>query len=215
MMKNKKNPKKVLKKQIKNIKRWRKKVATTLDWMDVHEILDDMIILKRDKRMLYVKGIKVTPHQIFLDDPKTQAIIVDQLRMAHNKILCPLWWGYVFTPVNLNEYMSDQIRAYQNEIDPMIRDMIEDDMQKAEAFMEIYRELEFFIMVRGKNMDELQKNYMMLYSEIERAGMKPKDLNATDFKNYLAYLFENKVINDYYFSEGIFTIPELDKEGEL
>lgn len=213
-MKNKKEikPEKEIAKQIRQAKKLKKKVASTLDWMDIEDIADDSIVLKAGKKLEYIKGIKVMPHQIFLDTEAEQARIVERLRVAHNKIICPIYWGFVFTPVNLDQYQAELLRRMNLETDALILGMLQDDYDKAAAFMKSYRELEFFLMVKGKTAEEIDKNLGSLYTEFYRAGMSPRVLNSSDFKNYLAYVFENPLINDYYFSEGIFAPLNESKE---
>lgn len=205
ILNRKPKPEKIKKKEIKLAKRLKKKVASTLDWMDLWDVSNNMMILKDNKKYEYIKGVKLTPHQIYLDEEPEQVRIVESLRITHNKILCPLYFAFVFTPVNLDQYEAELLKLMELETDPVLMNLLEDDWSKAAGFKDEYRELEFFIMVKGKSLDEVNKNFLQTASEFKRAGMGPKELNDNDFKNYLAYVFESSMINDFYFSEGIFS----------
>ncbi|MCH1942424.1 hypothetical protein [Holdemania massiliensis] len=193
-----------LKQKQKTAKTLKKKVATTLDWCDIDAVLDDQIQIKRGSKTMNIKGIKISPHNIFLDEPIQQSRLIERLRIAHNKIRGQLWYGFVYTPVNLDDHLAELLRTQREETDEAVKKMITDDFDKAYQFMASYRELEFFIMVRSSDPKSLDNQYMDLYSEFNIAGFKPKKLTKRDFQNYLAYLFENPLINDYYFGQGDF-----------
>lgn len=198
-------------KKLKKAKSIKRKVQSTLTWMDIDDIVDDMIILKKGNQFNYVKGIKVSPHQIFLDTNQQQAFEVERLRIAHNKIMNDLWWGFVFTPVDLNQSMGDLLKQMDEEDDEVILSMIDDDLAKAQAFINDYRELEFFIMIKMNSRESLNKAFNELREEFENAGRWPKELGNNDFKNYISYVFENNMINDYFFSQGVFQILAQEK----
>ena len=57
----------LINKNKKAAKRIRKTLATTLNWMDVKKVTENTLILERNKEVMYVQGIKLTPHNIFID----------------------------------------------------------------------------------------------------------------------------------------------------
>ena len=63
----------------KETKSLRKKKSSTMDWMDIDEVREDRVVLRKDKKEAIVMGIKLTAHDIFLDEPLSQARWIDQL----------------------------------------------------------------------------------------------------------------------------------------
>ncbi|MEG0359278.1 MAG: hypothetical protein RR598_08440 [Anaerorhabdus sp.] len=206
----KKSDKKIEKKRVKEVKKNRKKMATTLDWIDIDSIDSKSVILKKDKQIRELRGIKLDPHDIFLDTPGEQLYRIQQLRMCLNSIKSKIYHGFVFNPVNLDSHLSRLFRQLDYEDDVVIQQMIEDDIEKALGFANNYRELEFFIIIKGKPGEKFEKAIYQLEYEFNRAQFSFKPLNRLDWENYIAYSFENQMINDYYFSRGIF---DLEKEG--
>ena len=77
----------------------KKKYLTTLDWCDIREVKDDQIIIRgsRSKTDYHVRGIKVTPHNIFLDDETLIQVEINKLRIALNKLPFRIWWSLPVT----------------------------------------------------------------------------------------------------------------------
>jgi energy-coupling factor transporter ATP-binding protein EcfA2 len=199
-----------LKKAKKDAIHVRKKVATTLDWMEVEDVCDDCILLKAEKRIAKVKGIKVDPHNIFLDEEDEQGRIIDKLRLCLNKVPCEMYFNFVYTPVNADDHISKLVASERMEEDPACQKMISDDLDKVTGFQNAYRELEFFVMVKEFDEKQLEKDLLDLQTEFDAAGFFPRLLNKRDYYNYLTYVFENPLINDYYFSRGVFTCLNQD-----
>ena len=127
------------------------------------------------------------------------------LRIVFNKVRFPIYWQYVFVPVQIDDHVSILLREEAQEEDPRIRAMIRNDFEKVTWFQDTHRELEFFLMLRDKDEGTLMKNFDELVAELQYAGFRTKDLNMHDLYDYVAYMYENPLINDYYFSRGIFS----------
>lgn len=194
-----------LKSAKKSAKKIKKKLATTLAWMDVSSVEDDRITIKRDKKTLFIKGVKLSPHDIFIDDIPTQAQLINRLRMALNNVPYELWFGFVYAPVNIDQHLNNLDAALDEETDPICKRMIQSDQSKAEWFIGNFSELEFFVMVRDSDQERLEKKLNDLYAGMRVGGMDPSILNARDYYNYLSFVFENPNVNDYVFSRGIFS----------
>ena len=204
---------KQLKKELKNknnkkkkTEKLKKKVLTTLDWCDIQEIKENEIILKgRSSKTLYhVMGIKVMPHNIFLDDEITKEVKIDTLRIALNKLPFEIFWSFVTSPVNIDDYKARLYDLRLNSESTKIQSMIIDDYVKAEQFEDRNNELEFMMFVRDKDEKVLEKKIQTLYREMNNSGFMSYYLDKRDFLNYVAYIFDNPVINSIYFSRGIF-----------
>lgn len=212
-MKKKKNKiKKEEKKKIKEAKTIHKKVATAMDWSDIEKIDNNRIYLKRNDKQMWVIGVKITPRNILIDANYLQVNVINNLRLAFNKLNSKIYWGFVFIPVDIDEHISNLLREEEQEEDVVRNNMIRNDFDKAIWFQENYRELEFCFMLKNNNEKQLFKEYDELVSEITHAGFRLKQMSNEDFYDYLAYLYENPLINDFYFSRGIFECLMEDDE---
>lgn len=192
------------KKRIKKAEQLKKKYTTAMEWSNIEEIKDNAIYLKDGGRQEKVIGIKVYPRNIFIDTIHVQRQIINNLRIVFNKIRFKVYWGYVFVPVQIDDHITQLINEEQQEEDPRIRSMIRNDIEKATWFQDTHRELEFFLMIRNKDEKQLWKNYDELVAEIRHAGFRTATLNQHDLYDYIAYMYENPLINDFYFSRGEF-----------
>ena len=205
--------KKLLKKELKSknkrkrkVTAYKKKVFTTLDWCDIEEVKENEIILKSKdpKRPYHVMGIKLMPHNIILDDEMTKEVKINALRSALNRLPFKVYWAFVTSPVNIDEYKARLYDLRYSTESVRIQNMIIDDYNKAQQFEEGNSELEFMMLIREKDEKILEKNLQTLFMEINSAGFMPQYINKRDFLNYVAYLFDSPIINSIYFSRGIF-----------
>lgn len=193
-------------KQIKKIEKRAKKIETTLSWIDIDKIVDDAMILKKEKKTIVVKGIKITPRNILIENEVTQSHIINHLRGIFNRLQFPLYHQYVYSKVNIMNHYEHLQELFEQETNPIIKELIEDDLRKANAFSEHYKELSFFILIQSENQSELQKNFNDLCLEFERSPLEYEPLLKSDYQNLCSYLFENDLIQDYYFLTGDFAM---------
>lgn len=152
--------------------------------------------------------MKIVPYDIFLASPIDQKRIIGQLRKLYNNIAFDLYHGFVFNPVDLSHHLAQLSYQYEYETDDVRKQMLLDDMDKALMFIDTFKELEFFIFVKEYSEKKLEKNYGQLKRELSNTSLEYKELNLTDYENYIANVFENKLLNDYYFSKGEFKFVE-------
>lgn len=205
-MKKEKSLKKRIKKATKEQEKVIKKSKTTLDWIDIENVHENYVELSKNKKAEVMVGIKIEPHSIFLDNKAEQNRSIHLLRSAFNRLNFDIFHGFVFNPVNLDSHLMMLARQLMIENDGVIKEMLEDDMEKAAAFIQNYRELEFFMMIKGKQGKKLEDQFHQLQVAMQNADLKIKILNRIDFDNLIAYQFENQMINDFYFSRGIFDL---------
>lgn len=212
MVKKDKKKSKQEKKKIKETKKTYKKVATTLEWSDIEKIEDNRIWLKRNDKEMSIIGVKITPRDILIDADYIQANVINNLRIAFNKLNTKIYWGFIFTPVDIDEHISNLLKEEEKEDDIVRNNMIKNDFDKAIWFQDTFRELEFCFMLKGNDEKKLFKDYDTLVAEFTHAGFHLKQMGNEDFYNYIAYLYENPLINDFYFSRGIFECLMVDDE---
>jgi len=201
-----------LKKAKKDAKKLQDKVASTLTWSHIDEITDNSIRLKKGKKQATVMGVKLNPHDIFIDDLEDQRRIIENLRMALNKMPFRMYFSFVYSPVNADDHIAKLMNADRIESDPMVKQMIQADFEKLIQFQNAYAELEFFVMIKERSEERLHKYFQEMKREFELAGFLPRTLNRYDYYNYLTYLYENPMINDYYFSRGVFSYLDQNVE---
>ena len=198
----------------KQVKANRKKIETTLKWMDVDSVEDDCIILRRGKASKIIKGVKIQPRNIFIEDAPTVSLIIDRWRVFLNKFQDDLYWGFVYNPINIEPYLNVLFEKEKMTEDIVIRRMIMNDIEKAMMFCETYKELEFFLMVRADSHDDIEKRYFDLVHELRAEGIAHQPLCSSDFRNYLSNVFENELITDYTFNEGVFRSYQVSDFNE-
>jgi len=204
-MKSKKNrAEKQQKAQERRAGKIKKKVATTLHWSEIQDIRDKKITLKHGKKVYYVKGVKLLPINIFIATSQKQAAIINNMRIVWNQITVPVYWGFVFTPVDIDMYFAKLQEDIRHEEDLMIRNLMQSHYEKGCWFCDTHKEISFEFFVSGDDEKTLYKNYDKLVQEFCAGGFRLKEMSDKDYEDYIAYLYENDMINDYYFSRGIF-----------
>lgn len=190
-------------KKTKSAKKIRNKLNTTLNWMDVQKVTEDAIFIAKDKQKFIIKGVKIHPHNIFLDDGVEKQQWVDSLRFCLNQIQTTCYFGFVYSPVNFDKQLNILDLNLMEEKDLTCQTMIRDDINKLSDFADAFREKEFFLMIRDHDEKRLGKDLQDLYVRLEQAGFLPTILNKRDYYSYLMHIFENTLVNDYVFGRGI------------
>ena len=198
----------------KATKQLQKKVATTLKWMDLQSVEDDCIIIGKEKKY-YIKGIKLTPHNIFIDEMSEQRARVDAIRLVLNQMPDEVWFEFPYSKINADNWINQLNAEARNETDQVVSRMIEADLEKIYDFQKYNREKEFMLLIRDTDEKRLQKNLEDLYRLWTNAGFSPKVLIRRDFYSLISFYFENSLITDYTFSRGIFSYMNVQYELDL
>lgn len=197
------------KKEKAKVAKYKKQVDTILDWSDLKGIYENYMVVGEGKEPYIVMGIKIIPHNIFLDDENTQKGYVNELRLGYNRLNFKMYHAFVTTPVDIDAHKA-LLYNYEVTTDDMtLRRMNNSDYDKAEAFEALHRELEFMIFIRDKDPKKLDKNLSDLFDVYQKVGLEPKVLVKKDFLNYLNWLYENPLCNSYYFSRGVFEVDDI------
>lgn len=209
---------KTIKQEIKRVRKQKDirkkiyhKVDATLKWCDVKQVSDEGILLGKNGENVLVKGIKIEPKNIFILDVDKQKEFINGFRLALNKIKFQFFISIVKMNNNFNVEESIIINQLKQEKNKRKQKMFEDDLDKLQSFKNDYKQIEFHIYVRDANLKVLEKKITEIYLEFKNAGFIPTKLKEIDYKNYINYVFENPMINDFYFSRGIF---EWDRFNE-
>ena len=198
-----------IRKKKAKVTKYEKMANTILDWSDLKAVHDNHMIVGKDKDPYIVMGIKLTPHNIFLDDETEQRRIINELRLGYNRLNFKMYYAFVTKKINIEEYKAGLYKFETITDDLSLKRLNNSDYEKAEMFEVTHRELEFMIFIRDKDPKKLDKNLSDLFSVFKSAGLEPKTLTKKDFLYYLNWLYENPLCNSYYFSRGVFEVDDV------
>ena len=201
----------------KSIEKQYKKVESTLKWIDIEKITPHAIELKRGSKEMIAVGIKVAPKAIFTETDEVQVHWINRLRGFMNRYTkYELYHPFVYSPVNLDSHLAPFERAIEFAPNDDIAELNEIQIEKHEYFAQVTMDLEFFVMIKVQP-KEVEDALHELYNDFSRAGFYCKVLNKIDFNNYISFVFNNSLINDFYFSTntfGMLRTEEVNEEGE-
>ena len=152
----------------------------TEDWINIQSITNGMIILPNQDK---VSGVKITPRNIFILDEDSQANVLIALKNFYNTIDYEFWLVVADRPVDISVYLSQLQLQYQNQQNPQIRKLLNQDIQKGNYFMNNnVVDTEYFILFKERNVDLLQKKVRSLISGLSTAGLIASQTNNEDLR---------------------------------
>lgn len=152
----------------------------TEDWLPVKAIQNNMIITKDNMK---VSGVKITPRNIFILDPDTQANILIGLRNFYNTIDYEFWLVVADRPVDISVYMS-QMQLLLNETNsPAIRKVIMQDIDKGEAFIRNnVTDTEYYFLFKTKDADDAMKKARQMINGLATCGLNAALISNSDLR---------------------------------
>jgi len=154
----------------------------TENWLPVKQIMNGMIQLEGG---YYVTGVKVLPKNIFILDSQEQQIMINNLRNFYNTIDYEFWLIVADRPVDINMYLAELQKMYNNSQNNEIKKMIMQDINKANAFMNIEYNVvdtEYYIVFQEKKLEILQKKLHNLISGFATCGLRASQTNNEDLR---------------------------------
>ena len=152
----------------------------TEDWINIQSITNGMIILPNQDK---VSGVKIIPRNIFILDEDQQTNVLIALRNFYNTIDYEFWLVVADKPVDISVYLSQLQLRYQNEQNPKIRKLINQDIQKGNYFMNNnVVDTEYFILIKERNVEMLQKKVRQMISGLAIAGLVASQTNNEDLR---------------------------------
>lgn len=152
----------------------------TEDWVNIQSITNGMIILPNQEK---VTGVKITPRNIFILDDDAQSNILIALKNFYNTIDYEFWLVVADRPVDISVYLSQLQLLYQNQPNPTVRKLINQDIQKGNFFKNSnVVDTEYFILFKEKNLDLLQKKIRALISGLSTAGLIASQTSNEDLR---------------------------------
>ena len=127
----------------------------TEDWIPIRNISNGMIVLDNKKK---VTGVKIRPRNIFILEQGTQDNVLIALKNFYNMIDFEFWLISADRPVDLNNYLARLQLLYNQTPNPAVRKLINQDIDKANDFMNNnITDTEYYILFKEKNDDLIQK----------------------------------------------------------
>lgn len=155
----------------------------TEDWINIQSITNGMIVLPNQEK---VTGVKITPRNIFILDEDQQVNILLALKNFYNTIDYEFWLVVADRPVDISVYLSQLQLQYQNQTNPQIRKLLNQDIQKGNYFMgNNVVDTEYFILFKEKNVEAMQKKVRNLISGLSTAGLIANQTNNEDLRTII------------------------------
>lgn len=153
-----------------------KRSKYTNDFVPIRAITNGMIMLDSNEK---VTGVKIFPRNIFILDPETRNMIINNLRNVYNLIDYEFWVIAADRPVDITAYLSRLQLLYNSQTNPVKRKLIMEDINKANMFTtNNVVDTEFYLLFKETDMDKIQKKIRNLIQSFANAG-----LNATQTSN--------------------------------
>ena len=152
----------------------------TEDWIHIRNISNGMIILDNKKK---VTGVKIRPRNIFILDQGTQDNVLIALKNFYNMIDFEFWLISADRPVDLNNYLARLQLLYNQTPNPAVRKLINQDIDKANDFMNNnITDTEYYILFKEKNDDLIQKRLRTLVTGLANAGLEATQVSNDDLR---------------------------------
>ena len=157
----------------------------TEDWIPVKAIENGMIILDNKTR---VTGVKIRPRNIFILDQGTQDNVIIGLKNFYNTVDFDFWLISADRPVDISGYLARLQLLYNQTQDPVIRKLINQDIMKANNFMDNnVTDTEYYILFREKNLEMIQKRLRTVITGLANCGLD----SAQTSNDYLRTILDN------------------------
>ena len=155
----------------------------TEDWIPVKAIENGVIILDNKSR---VTGVKIRPRNIFILDPTTQENVIIGLKNFYNTIDFDFWLISADRPVDISGYLARLQLLYNQTQSPVIRKMINQDIMKANDFMDNnVTDTEYFILFKEKKPEMIQKKIRTLITGLANCGLDSAQTSNDDLRTIL------------------------------
>ena len=152
----------------------------TEDWIPIKSIANGCILLDNKKK---VTGVKIRPRNIFILDQGTQDNAILALKNFYNMIDFEFWLISADRPVDLNNYLARLQLLYNQTSNPAVRKLINQDIDKANGFMNNnITDTEYFILFKEKNDDLIQKRLRTLITGLANAGLEAVQVSNDDLR---------------------------------
>ena len=165
------------------------------DWIPVKAIENGMIILDNKLR---VTGVKIRPRNIFILDQGTQDNVIIGLKNFYNTIDFEFWLISADRPVDISGYLARLQLLYTQTPSPVIRKMINQDIMKANNFMDNnVTDTEYYILFKEKNLEMIQKKLRTIITGLANCGLDSAQTSNDDLRTILDNFLNGGMRTDF------------------
>ncbi len=155
---------------------------STESFVPVRTIVNNMIELDNGYK---VAGVKVTPKNIFILEEGEQFNVIDGLKDFYNTLDFEFWLVVADRPVDISVYIAELQMQYNQVQNPVIRKLINQDLNKAEQFSDMVSDIEFYLLFKERNLEIIQKKIRIMINGLANAGLASSQANNEDLRSIL------------------------------
>ncbi len=148
----------------------------------VKAIVNDTIELDNG---LKVAGVKISPRNIFILEEYEQTGVIESLENFYDTLDFEFWLIVADRPVDISVYIAQLQMAYNQAQSPVIRKLINQDLNKAGEFNDEVTDIEFYILFKEKNPELIQKKIRLMINGLANAGLSAAQANNDDLRSIL------------------------------
>ena len=156
--------------------------GTTESFVPVKTIVNNMIELDNGMK---VAGVKIYPKNIFILEENDQFNVIDSLKDLYNTMDFEFWTIMADRPVDISVYIAQLQMMYNQAQNPIIRKLINQDLNKAKDFSDTVSDVEFYILFKEKNIEMVQKKIRLIVNGLANAGLASSQANNDDLRSIL------------------------------
>ena len=167
----------------------------TESWIPVKGIENGVIILDNKSR---VTGVKIRPRNIFILDGGPQENTIIALKNFYNTVDFDFWLISADRPVDISGYLARLQLLYNQTPNPVIRKLINQDIMKANNFMDNnVTDTEYYILFKEKNLDLIQKKLRTLITGLANCGLDSAQTSNEDLRIILDNFLNGGMRTDF------------------
>ena len=157
-----------------------KRSKYTNDFIPIRTITNGVIMLENNNK---VTGVKISPRNIFILDPETRNMIINNMKNVYNLIDYEFWVIAADRPVDITAYLSRLQLLYNSQTNPVKRKLIMEDINKANMFTNNnVVDTEFYLLFKEKDLDKIQKKIKNLIQAFASAGLVATQTSNDDLR---------------------------------
>ena len=152
----------------------------TEDWLPIRDISNGMIVLDNKFK---VTGVKIRPRNIFILDQASQDAVITALTNFYNTLDFEFWLISADRPVDISGYLAQLQLLYNQASSPVMRKMINQDIEKANMFMDNnVTDTEYYILFKEKDDSMIQKRMRTLITGLSNCGLDSSPTSNQDLR---------------------------------
>ena len=178
-----------------NVKKSKSSSRHTEDWVPVKDITNGTIVLDNK---LKVAGIKIKPKNIFILDQVSQDRCIMGLKNFYNTIDYEFWLITMDRPVDISGYLAKLQILYNDVQSPVIRKLINQDIQKANSFLENnVTDTEFYLLFKERDDTIIQKKIKTLILGLANCGIESEMTSNNDLRVLLDSFLNGRMHTEF------------------